>query len=397
MLGAIAATAGMAAFACGDQRSFVNLGDGVIDGGNVPAFRDPDDGGEGGAPVANVAMCIATTCTYPYATCGAGSRCSTNLSNDPMNCGSCGEECPSDFGYLNLTSRCVDGACEPSCATKLDGFSVLNFADCNKSLEDGCEVLISTDTDNCGGCGVQCAPGVRCIDGKCGCDFGMVDCQGKCIDVQDNDDNCGACGNACQTPDDAGAPPNNMYYGCRDKQCGQLKCISSFGDRWADCDANLANGCEAYIGEWQSKIDPNHCGFCGNKCGPGQLCWDANGDHVPECGCTKANETMCGSFQDLKLRCVDLLNDVENCGTCYKGCKAPKANQIAACRKGVCELDCAPGWGDCDLDPSNGCETDLASTDAHCGACGNRCDTQAGQPCIEGQCAMTECDGGGPK
>ena len=239
------------------------------------------------------------------------------------------------------------------------------------------------------------------MDGKCGCEANKVDCKpgllsGSCIDVRDDDDNCGACGNVCNTPPDAGAPPPHMYYGCRDNKCGQLKCVDYYSERWADCDNDRTNGCEVYVGSATGIIDPNHCGFCGNKCAPGQLCWDSNLDWVPECGC-KPDETMCGSLETFNLGCHDVLNDVGNCGSCFNACPAPGDHQTAACRKGVCELDCSPGWADCDRDPKNGCETDLASTDAHCGACGNRCATQAGQPCIDGRCAMRECDAGGPK
>ncbi len=38
----------------------------------------------------------------------------------------------------------------------------------------------------------------------------------------------------------------------------------------------------------------------------------------------------------------------------------------------------------CDGNPDNGCETDLSTSDAHCGACGNACD--AGVACVDGAC-----------
>ena len=126
--------------------------------------------------------------------------------------------------------------------------------------------------NNCGACGNKCADGVQCIDGKCGCDPGYILCadpyaaNGKCIDARSDDANCGACGNRCGTPADAGAPPDNMVYGCIDNQCGQLKCKDTGCDKWADCDKNRANGCEVYVGANDSLIDPNNCGKCGKKC-----------------------------------------------------------------------------------------------------------------------------------
>lgn len=44
-----------------------------------------------------------------------------------------------------------------------------------------------------------------------------------------------------------------------------------------------------------------------------------------------------------------------------------------ACRAGACAVaSCNAGRGDCDGLATNGCETDLATTPAHCGACGMR-------------------------
>ena len=398
LLGGLTFARGVAACAVSHQPIAFELPDGSTP--SEPFFTPPaDDAGDAGPGVPmNPLLCIATACPAPYDTCGAGERCSTNLSNDPKNCGACGSECLADFVYLNMTSTCVNGACEPLCLKKPAGGGFDVYADCNKVLEDGCEVSLSTDPNNCGACGTKCDPGVRCIGGKCGCPPGTVDCSGRCIDVRHDDFNCGACGNVCQTPADAGAPPPNMVYGCVDNQCGKPKCIDGWGETWADCDGNLANGCETFIGI-SPETDPNKCGACGNKCAPHQVCADIDMDFVAECICTKPNETLCGS-EPWDFGCYDLLNDVKSCGTCFRECRADtERHLVAACRKGVCERDCAPGWGDCDGDPSNGCESNLKTNDVNCGACGNRCDTQAGQPCVEGQCVMTtECDAGrGPQ
>jgi len=372
----------------------------VPDSGTSPAppfTPSSADGGDAAPTVTDARLlCIATACPAPYATCGDDYRCSTNLSNDSNNCGQCGKECPVEFGYLHMTSTCVNGTCEPVCE-KVTRYMKppLTFADCNKVLEDGCEINVSTDPNNCGACGKKCADGVACIDGKCGCDPGFDVCNGECVDVRNDDDNCGACGNACQTPPDAGAAPEHMHYGCIDKQCGQLKCDDAAGETWADCDQDQKNGCEVYVGAvWGSEFDPNNCGKCGKQCTGDQLCAVTLTGGVPECTCENPQHTRCGSVETWNLDCYDLLNDVENCGTCFNKCTAFTSNTVAACRKGVCEVECAPGWGDCDDNPKNGCETNLKISDGHCGACGNRCDTQAGQPCVDGQCAMAECDAG---
>lgn len=63
----------------------------------------------------------------------------------------------------------------------------------------------------------------------------------------------------------------------------------------------------------------------------------------------------------------------------------------SVCSAGRCGFVCEAGFGDCDGDPSNGCEVDLATAFANCGACGNRCPAGAGGAgavCRGGRCAL---------
>ena len=41
----------------------------------------------------------------------------------------------------------------------------------------------------------------------------------------------------------------------------------------------------------------------------------------------------------------------------------------------------------------DGCEVDLQTDPHHCGACGHECDLALGQPCVKGECVVTECTG----
>ncbi len=55
----------------------------------------------------------------------------------------------------------------------------------------------------------------------------------------------------------------------------------------------------------------------------------------------------------------------------------------AGCRGGECRLlACQPRRASCDGDLENGCETDLSTSDEHCGACGDRCPGG----CVNGLC-----------
>ncbi|MBZ5711462.1 hypothetical protein [Nannocystis pusilla] len=63
--------------------------------------------------------------------------------------------------------------------------------------------------------------------------------------------------------------------------------------------------------------------------------------------------TICG------VQCVDLATDPANCGQCGVSCVIPQAT--AACSASACAIGkCDDGWFDCDDDPNNGCEQQLA-------------------------------------
>ncbi len=60
----------------------------------------------------------------------------------------------------------------------------------------------------------------------------------------------------------------------------------------------------------------------------------------------------------------------------------------------VITVDCEPGWADCNGDPSDGCETDLSTSNANCGACGATC--PEGYTCEAGSCVpVSDTDGDG--
>lgn len=348
----------------------------------LPRFGAPDASAgdaevDGGVPIEKL-LCVATDCPAPLATCGTGHKCTTDLSTDLHNCGECGHECP-EFWSLAVRPRCSAGKCRYECADT-------DHVDCNELVEDGCEVNVRRDPNNCGACGHTCAPGVRCIEGSCGCPTGLTECDGACVDLQRDNWNCSACGAACPYWTEAGwrEPPPNMIYNCRDAQCEKLECVAGY----RDCDGDLENGCETSVAN-----DPANCGACGKKCGDGQRCAvPLAGSGAPTCMCP-SGMTFCEA--SMGPVCADLLNDNDNCGACDNECNylantAP--NVVGQCNQGRCERKCVEGFADCDGDPSNGCEVNLMVDGSNCGACGHWCDTARGQPCIKGTCLMIECD-----
>lgn len=157
----------------------------------------------------------------------------------------------------------------------------------------------------------------------------------------------------------------------------------------ADCDGVAANGCEADLA---SSLD--HCGTCAESCGAANA--------APQCvagGCILNCQPLWGNCDGLDpTGCEhDLSADVGNCGACGHLCGADHASP--QCTSGVCALNCAPGFADCDHVDGTGCETDIQTID-NCGACGNVCGTANASPqCVGGGCVLNcqpgfaDCDG----
>ncbi|OJY25706.1 MAG: hypothetical protein BGO98_34360 [Myxococcales bacterium 68-20] len=329
----------------------------------------------------SITYCASTTCTESTATC-PDSRfpCDVDLKTDPRNCGACGVVCPGRRG--NGEFACIEGACKMTCVVAA-GRPFKTWADCNGLVDDDCETELGTN-DNCKACGDTCAdpanPCIRDVRGvgkQCGCDPGSLYCGGGCVDPKSSDMNCGACGVACDPTGGGAEAIANGYYGCAGGRCGSAKCLPNF----ADCDGNIANGCET------SLLSPESCGGCGIACDPGQACV-LNSDGKPECRCP-TGKTLCLDV------CVDLKTDPDHCGACLSACGGfAGPNAAAICSHGSCGVACKEGWADCNGNTKDGCETNLEADPSNCGACGSSCDLVAGQPCIAGRCAVEPCKSG---
>lgn len=163
-------------------------------------------------------------------------------------------------------------------------------------------------------------------------------------------------------PEDA--PPDAGCDADR-KQCG-VDCVGlddpAFGCGASGCAPCAIPGADARCEAGQCVLDSCRDGFA-----------DCNLD--PSDGCE-----------------TDLLGDPDSCGGCGNVCVVNHGT--AACQGGLCAVNgCEPEWGDCDLDPSNGCESALDSDPSNCGSCGDQCDAApGGQPvCINRVCSEKAC------
>jgi hypothetical protein len=90
--------------------------------------------------------------------------------------------------------------------------------------------------------------------------------------------------------------------------------------------------------------------------------------------------------------CVEQNDPRYGCGPA--GCTACSGANVTTfgCSAGKCTItQCAPGVGDCDKDPANGCEADLSQPKT-CGDCAKNCLTTGQTVCSNGTC-MTSCPG----
>jgi len=135
-----------------------------------------------------------------------------------------------------------------------------------------------------------------------------------------------------------------------------------------------------------------HCGGCG------MTCVVANG--APRCSMGACAVGSCtGSFGDCDMSAANgcetnTATTAAHCGACGRACARPP-NTTARCTEGACAYDCNEGFADCDGVAANGCEVDTRTAAAHCGRCDNACVTAGGTAaCVAGACTVGACNTG---
>lgn len=139
-------------------------------------------------------------------------------------------------------------------------------------------------------------------------------CGGECVSIDRPEYGCGSSG--CRPCQIENATPRCDF----NHACGIAVCYQDYDD----CNRELADGCEASV-----RIDPDHCGGCGQKC-----------PELPHA------ERGCG----------------DSC-TIWR---------------------CEAGYADCNERSDDGCEVQTSSHAENCGRCGVAC--PKGQRCTEGKC-----------
>lgn len=344
--------------------------------GACGATCDPIDNGIVGCADG---ACGVAECDNGFGDCDddPSNGCETNLLDTLAHCGTCDNAC----FFATAEASCSAGFCVPGMCTG-------GSADCNGDPDDGCEVNALTDEDNCGSCGGTCSASqfantttAECVNGVCGpsvCAPNFADCDDNpangCETSLRTTTNCGACNTACAY--------DHAQTSCSTGTCELTECEAL----WGDCNNLDADGCE------RPTNTLSDCGTCN------QDCTSSNG--TPSCAsgvCSIANCTAPSAD------CNGLIGDacetntntsMAHCGGCNSVCDANATNGTRVCSGGQCVLTCGAGFGDCDGNTANGCETRL-NTLSDCGACGQTCSrSNAGASCSTGSCVMGACNPG---
>ena len=303
----------------------------------------------------------------------------TNLDTSSAHCGACGNSC-------GPTGSCVGGICTTptqSCSghgTVIGGLCVCEAGYSGSTCETppaACPVATpfrcadGTCAATAASCPVACPPATPhlCADGTCqisaaacagACPVGQTSCFGTCVNLMTDPQHCGSCG-------PTGGAICGTGQACVQGVCSQVCPIG-----------------QALCGGICTRLDTTtNCGACGTTCAAGFVCnspGGLGGFCAPDPSICTAGQTNCGGT------CTSTATDVNNCGACGLRCGAPNAS--ASCAAGACQFTCNAGFSDCDGLIGTGCETNITTSAANCGACGRVCAT--GQVCTNGQCATVE-------
>jgi len=254
---------------------------------------------------------------------------------------------------------------------------------------------------DCTGLGCPCDDDVECASGYCIRD-GIGDAR-ICSELCDGE--CSRPGYVCRLLENAEGdavrlcvPESDPY--CRpcalDNECGSLAnaCVEQRDGAYCatacDDETRCPSGAEcATVTVAGEMLD-----LCVPVDGRCEGCADGDGDGFgigPECAGGDCDDTRTDVYDGAPELCDDVdndcdgaidegfdrSNDVDHCGACGVACTNEHGE--TTCTDGTCDPTCDEGWGDCNEDPTDGCETPL-DEDGYCTVCGDD-ERVAGEPC----------------
>lgn len=271
--------------------------------------------------------------------------------------------CSVEVDLANKECPCgPDYVCDPSrniCVTPAE-----LTADGGKILEDG-QVIVPDD----GG-------PVVCPDDKCPCEKD-VDCKeaprNRCLTSTKS------CVECLREPTDTCSP--GSY--CNDQNQCVLGCKQE-----SDCaNTSATPHCNTTNHRCVECVTANQCGDAGLLCSPSGACVEGC-DLDAGIGCS-GTKTCCGGF------CLNLANDVLNCGACGSACST--VGGTPTCGNSTCSWSCNFGMRHCAAG-NTGCETNIRTDVTKCGSCTTDCNVTIknanGITCGSGTCTWASCKAG---
>ena len=355
------------------------------------------------------------TCNTGFVNVGGGATADTIKCIDPRNdynhCGKLDANTYEDCS-TNPGTKCVDGVCtlncptgQQDCGTHCLNFTELNIDKCNNGtlvclkdfenvdgkVENGCEVNLKTDSNNCGIKGKKCENGY-CNNGTCqttNCPQNELPCgeNGACENVVNNVNHCGYCGNTCsgttsvcsnrkcvECVDDGQCSgdktrcnnlsgicqeclisdhceiQNSLYVSCEVGSCNLIACKSGFhkSEDGKSCVEDSPKACGSTISDCTEIANSNEVACNAGNCEV-KSCTDDNHVSADKKSCVQNSKEACGSATN---DCTTIANSNEvacNAGNCeVKSCTDD--NHVSADKK-TCEADtikaCGPKIDDC--------------------------------------------------
>ncbi|MBK6534095.1 MAG: hypothetical protein IPF99_32365 [Deltaproteobacteria bacterium] len=269
-----------------------------------------------------------------------------------VQCLASADTCPAGSYCVAGSNRCAAGCRnDEGCAAGVGDAGMASGRRCDVSTRACVECVMDE----------HCPSGTLCVGNTCvvgctatrACPAGQSCCSGACVDPLANTSHCGGCDMRCSLPRAAAA--------CMNGVCAVASCTAPYDN----CDGMAANGCET-----DTLNDVGHCGGCGVACA-------TRANSAASCAAGRCAYACSAGFADCDANAangceVELAMSLTNCGACGRACDL--ANATAACTAGACAVaSCAAGFGDCDGNAANGCETDTRTSAIHCGACGTTC------------------------
>lgn len=287
---------------------------------------------------------------------------------------------------------CKDEACVPGCRYDAEcAPDATGDAGADASSDGSVVTVLKCDTalHVCRGCK---------IDDECPASFVCASdgtCQPGCTPTHACATGLDCCGTTCVDTKKSLANCGGCGNACPTVAHSTMKCeagackVASCDTNWATCNAGTgadSDGCETDL-----LATNDHCGACGTKC------TIANGTGTCESGSCKVATCNAGYGDcdgDPTNGCEQSLTTNVHCGACNTACTV--VNGVGSCTTGTCTVgSCNAGYGDCDKAFANGCEVNLNTNSAHCSACNAACPSTSGTPaCVAGVCKFSTCSAG---